>query len=81
MDKDFTSDPEAFAEANRDARLRRLKSLTLETAARELEAILELQAEIDAARTTPRPPPPLPKVSYAMLLAGAPHEDDEPRKQ
>ena len=80
MDTDMTSDPEAFARANREARRRRLQSLTLEKAAAELEAILEMQADIDAARVETarsRPPRPLPSVSLALLLAGTPHENDE----
>ncbi len=80
VEKDFTSDPAAFAAANEAADLRYLRSLTMESAARALERILELQAEIVKASAEmgnpPQIPNPLPGPSLAILLEGKP--SDEP---
>lgn len=60
---DFLADPEAFAAASARARHRHLRSLTVESAARELEALFAMAEEISRARArlglpTARPLPP-----------------------
>ena len=79
-DPDMVTNPRAFAEAHAGAHRQRLQALTLEQAARELEGLFAMAQELEAAREAlgapPSEPPPLPRVSLAMLLAGAPHEDD-----
>lgn len=77
---DFTSHPEAFAAANEEARRRYLRSLTLEEAARELEDLLELEAEMVQASEEMGGPPrlenPLPGPTLAILLEGKPSPED-----
>lgn len=66
---------QALAEANREDRLRHLKSLTIESAARELEEILEMGPEFWRASDVsgiPMLPNPLPGPSLAVLLGGDP---------
>ena len=74
-DKDLTSEPEAFAEANQRARLEYLQSLTLDTAARDLEKLLLFRRELETNPTRPplRSNPP-PNPSLAILLAGKPSD-------
>lgn len=66
----------AFARANRAARLEHIRSLTLETAARELEDLLCLQAEMvrssEEMGLPPRLQNPLPGPTLAILLEGKP---------
>ncbi len=77
---DLTSRPEAFAEANRKARLEYLRSLTLEKVAEELEELLNLQEELIRAGgelgLPPLPLNPLPDPSLAILLEGKPSEEE-----
>lgn len=73
---DFVSSPEGLARANAEARIAHLAALTVESAARELEAIFAVEAELEAARAAlglpPLPLPPLPRGgSLAVLLAGS----------
>jgi hypothetical protein len=78
MEAGMIDTPEAFGAANRKARRDHLRSLTLETAARELEDLLELLPEFErAARESgrPLPPVPLPGKTLAILLAGKPSGD------
>ncbi|MCI0650390.1 MAG: hypothetical protein L0Z55_00755 [Planctomycetes bacterium] len=74
------SDPESYARLNAQLRRERLQAMTLEQAAAELEALFEFAVGFESAsaelKVPPGDPTPLPRVSYAMLLAGAPHEDD-----
>lgn len=76
VEKDFTSDPVAFAAANEEADVQYLRSLTMERAAADLERILNFQAEIvRASEEMGLPPPipnPLPGPSLAILLEGKP---------
>lgn len=76
MDADMVNTPEAFAAANRKNRREYLRSLTLETAAEDLEAILESWAEIETSveglDLPPRPPAPPPGLSIGFLLEGEP---------
>ena len=82
MDADFVSHPEEFAKANEEARLKFLRSLTLERAAILLEDLLNLQPEFDkAARELGLPPPPpnpLPGPTLAILLEGCPYSEPNP---
>jgi hypothetical protein len=67
----FITHPRAFAEANRRLRLEHLRSLTPERAAAELEALLELEEELWAARVARYGPDPArrdPEPSLAILL-------------
>jgi len=77
---DFTSNPEAFAKANAEARLKYLRSLTLESAARDLEELLNMQVELIRASEEmglpPRLPNPLPGPTLAILLEGKPSAED-----
>ena len=79
MERDCVNDPDAFARASERARLEYLRSLTLEKAAEDLEAILESWAEIEDSveglDAPPRPPRPLPGPSLAILLEGKPSAD------
>lgn len=81
MEGDFITNPEAFSEANHRSWLRHLRSLTLESAAEELEQILNLGPELErSSEEMGAPPPlvnPLPGPSLAILLAGSPSDDDE----
>ena len=81
VDVDFISAHDAFAEANARARLEHLKSLTVESAARRLESLLETAEEIyRASKDANLPPPlpnPLPGPTLAILLAGKPSDEDE----
>lgn len=66
---------DAIAGSNRRDRLQHLKSLTLETAARELEDILEMGPEfwrIAEESGVPMSPNQLPGPSLAILLRGDP---------
>ena len=78
MEADFTSTPEAFEAANQKRRLEYLRSLTLQTAAEDLEEILSVQAELlEAGEALGLPPPlpnPLPGPTLAILLEGKPSE-------
>jgi hypothetical protein len=80
MEPDLTSHPAAFAGANADARLRHLRSLTLEDAAAELEDLLEFQTELSRAGEDLGLPPmlenPLPGPTLAILLEGRPSDED-----
>ena len=80
MEADFVSQPEAFARANEEARLKHLRDLTRESAARELEDILNFQAEMErageASGLPPRLPNPLPGPSLAILLEGRPSPEE-----
>jgi hypothetical protein len=82
MEPDFTSAPQAFAKASADARLQHLRSLTLESAASELERILDAQAELlrdgESMGLPPRLPNPLPGPTLAILLEGKPSPEDGP---
>jgi hypothetical protein len=79
MEADFTSTPEAFEAANQKRRLEYLRSLTLQTAAEDLEEILSFQAELlEAGEALGLPPPlpnPLPGPTLAILLEGKPSEE------
>lgn len=71
---------EAFAEANRADRLKHIRSLTLESAARELEEILEMGPEFWRAAEesgVPMLPNPLPGPSLAILLGSDPDRDGQ----
>jgi len=78
-DVDFTTNPEAFAEANEKADIKYLKSLTLESAAERLESLLEswdeLQRELKDWDRTPPLPNPLPEPTLAILLEGKPSSE------
>ena len=66
---------EAFGDANRAERSKHLRSLTLESAAEELEGILELGPEfwrIAEESGVPMIPDPLPGPSLAILLGADP---------
>ena len=66
---------EAFGDANRVERLKHLRSLTLESAAEELERILEMGPEFwSAARESgvPVAENPMPGPSLAILLGSDP---------
>lgn len=80
MEPDFTTLPHAFARANAAARLEHLRSLTLEGAAKELERILDAQAELlrdgEEMGLPPRLPNPLPGPTLAILLEGKPSAED-----
>lgn len=80
MEADCVNTPEAFAAANQRAELESLKSLTLESAAEELESILnswaEIERSLDGTGRPPSLPNPLPGPSLAILLAGKPSPDD-----
>jgi hypothetical protein len=80
MEKDFISDPEAFAMANEKAEVDYLESLTLERACEELEGILNFQAELVRTGEEMGLPPqlsnPLPGPTLAILLEGKPSAED-----
>jgi hypothetical protein len=80
MDADFTSAPEAFARANREADEKYLKSLTVETAAVALEDLLsfwqEFAGSIEGLNSPPPLPNPLPGPTLAVLLTGGPLTDE-----
>jgi hypothetical protein len=80
VDADCVNTPEAFAAANRKARLEHLRSLTLEKAAEELEAILNSWSEIEGSREgldlPPRRPKPFPGPTLAILLEGKPSPEE-----
>ena len=82
MEADCVSTPEAFASANRQARLEYLRSLTLERAAEDLEAILnswnEIESSLEGLDRPPRLPKPFPSPTLAILLEGKPSPDEEP---
>jgi hypothetical protein len=78
MEQDWMMHVDAFGEANRADRLKHLESLTLESAAEELERILEMGPEIwRAARESgvPLAPDPLPGPSLAILLGRDPEHE------
>jgi len=75
------SNLERFAKATREERLKHLQSLTLETAARELEEILEMGPEFwraSVAAGAPPPANPLPGPSLAIILGSDP--ESAPRR-
>jgi hypothetical protein len=75
VETDWMMNVEPFAEANSKARLEHLRSLTLESAARELESILEMGPEFWRAAEdsgVPTLPNPLPGPSLAILLGSDP---------
>ena len=75
MEQDWMMDVEAFGDANRAERLKHLRSLTLESAAKELEEILELGPEfwrIARESGVPMAENPLPGPSLAILLGSDP---------
>ena len=76
MDVDFTSAPDAFARANREADEKYLKSLTLEFAAAGLEDLLNFWHGFEAGAGDLHLPPPLPNPlpgpTLAVLLTGGP---------
>ncbi len=80
MERDCVNDPEAFAKASASARLEYLRSLTLERAAEDLEAILdswvEIEDSLEGLDAPPRPPRPLPGPTLAILLEGKPSPDE-----
>ena len=61
MEPDWIELLPAFARANHEARLKHLRSLTLEKAADELESILDSWAEIEGSIEGLDLPPRLPK--------------------
>ncbi|MBI4587177.1 MAG: hypothetical protein HY717_24455 [Planctomycetes bacterium] len=79
MINDFVTNPVEFAKANEKARLSYLQSLTPESAAEDLEAILNLEPEIleasEELQLPPLPPKPLPGPTLAILLSGKPADD------
>jgi hypothetical protein len=75
VEADWMMRTEAFSRASSKARLEHLRSLTLESAARELEAILEMGPEFwraAEASGVPMLPNPLPGPSLAILLGTDP---------
>lgn len=73
--EDWMLDPEAFAEANRGSRLDHLRSLTLLSAAEEMERILNLGPEFWKAAVEsriPMLPNRAPEASLAILLGSDP---------
>jgi hypothetical protein len=79
MEPDLVSHPEEFAAANEKARRERLRSLTLEKAAEELEDLLNFQVVLEEANEAMELPPPLPNPhpgpTLAILLAGSPSSE------
>ena len=78
MEANMIDNPEAFAEASAKARGDHLRALTLETAAQELEDLLEMLPEFERAAEEsgrPLPPVPLPGKTLAILLEGKPSAD------
>jgi hypothetical protein len=75
VETDWMMNVDAFVEASSKARLEHLRSLTLESAARELEEILEMGPEFWRAAGNsgvPMLPNPLPGPSLAILLGSDP---------
>ena len=74
MEPDWIELLPAFARANHEARLKHLRSLTLEKAADELESILDSWAEIEGSieglNLPPRLPNPrqMPRPTLPMIL-------------
>lgn len=80
MEPDCVNDPEAFAKAHAHARLEYLRSLTLEKAAEDLEAILnswvEIEESLEGLDAPPRLQRALPGPTLAILLEGKPSPDE-----
>ena len=74
---DLVEDPHAFAAANIEAEREYLRSLTPERAARILEHLLELGAELRRSATGRRPDPPLPACWPALLIGREEEEHQE----
>jgi hypothetical protein len=75
VETDWMMKVEAFAGASSKARVEHLRSLTMESAARELESILETGPEFWRAAEdsgVPMLPNPLPGPSLAILLGSDP---------
>jgi len=78
MEQDWMLNLQEFAKANREERSKHLRSLTLESAARELEEILEMGPEFwraSEASGAPLPENPLPGPSLAIILGSDPPRD------
>jgi hypothetical protein len=74
MEPDWMNSPRAFVESNHKAWLERLRALTLEKAAVQLESILdswvEIEGSIEGLDIPPRLPKPrqMPRPTLPMLL-------------
>jgi hypothetical protein len=80
MEADCINTPEAFAAANEKARLEHLRSLTVETAAEELERILNGWVEIrESVQGLDLPLPlakPFPGPWLSIILEGKPSPEE-----